>query len=52
MFIYIFIAEFILKLIALGVKGYFHDTWRQFDFCIVFTSLFDIFDGIFKQSNL
>ena len=38
----IFICECILKLYALGVKGYFYFNWNKFDFFVVFSSIVDI----------
>lgn len=38
-FIYIFIAEFAIKVVGLGVKDYFKDNWNKFDFALVVSSL-------------
>ena len=40
-FTFIFLIECILKLIAYG-KTYFKNSWNQFDFVVVSSSLFDI----------
>lgn len=40
-FNYIYYAECVLKLMALGPKGYFGDAWCCFDFFLVCTSLVD-----------
>lgn len=37
--VWIFVGELVLKLIALGFKGYFRDNWNVFDFSIVVASL-------------
>ena len=46
----IFIAECIIKLIGLGIIGYFHSGWNKFDFFVVIASILDIIianiDGI------
>ncbi|EGR33344.1 hypothetical protein IMG5_055680, partial [Ichthyophthirius multifiliis] len=39
----VFISEAILKLFAYGIRGYFYDSWNQFDFFVVMASLLDIF---------
>uniref|UniRef100_A0A3Q2E2N3 Sodium channel protein type 8 subunit alpha-like n=1 Tax=Cyprinodon variegatus TaxID=28743 RepID=A0A3Q2E2N3_CYPVA len=38
-FLAIYVAEFLLKLLALGVKGYFQVRWHIFDFIIVLSGL-------------
>ena len=38
----IFVFEMVMKMAACGFKKYFLDSWNQFDFIIVFTSLMDI----------
>jgi hypothetical protein len=38
----IFITEAILKLLGLGVMGYFHQTWNRFDFFVVSCSIIDL----------
>jgi hypothetical protein len=40
-FTLIFIGEAVCKIIAYG-KSYFHNTWNQFDFFVVVSSIFDI----------
>jgi len=46
----IFIAECLIKLVGLGLKGYFHSGWNKFDFFVVMASILDIIianiDGI------
>ena len=46
----IFIAECIIKLVGLGIVGYFHSGWNKFDFFVVIASILDIIianiDGI------
>ncbi|XP_008410035.1 sodium channel protein type 4 subunit alpha-like isoform X2 [Poecilia reticulata] len=39
----IFTAELLLKVLALGIKGYFKVSWHIFDFIIVIHSLLDFF---------
>ena len=41
-FTIIFIIEAILKILALGLRTYFHSSWNKFDFFVVLTSLVDI----------
>ena len=38
----VFILECILKIIAYGLKDYLNNTWNQFDFFVVSTSLVDL----------
>ena len=38
-FVYIFVAEFIIKVLGLGVRDYFKDNWNKFDFALVVSSL-------------
>jgi len=38
-----FIFECILKLIALGWKVYFHESWNKFDFTVVLASFLDLY---------
>lgn len=47
-FISIFTLEAILKLIGLGVKYYFLDTWNRFDFIIVLLSILAMDEDIFQ----
>ena len=42
-FAYVYYCEFVLKLIALGPRGYFQDNWCRFDFFLVCASLLDQF---------
>jgi hypothetical protein len=46
----IFIAECLIKLVGLGIRGYFHSGWNKFDFFVVLASILDIIianiDGI------
>ncbi len=37
-----FICEACVKIIALGPRGYFYNSWNKFDFFVVFTSILDI----------
>ena len=37
-----FIFESILKIIAYGIRGYFHKGWNKFDFFVVLTSVLDV----------
>ncbi|XP_014916286.1 sodium channel protein type 4 subunit alpha-like [Poecilia latipinna] len=39
----IFTAELLLKVLALGIKGYFKVSWHIFDFIIVILSLLELF---------
>jgi hypothetical protein len=41
-FTVIFTIEFLLKLIAYGFLGYFHQGWNRFDFLVVAASILDI----------
>ena len=41
LFICIFIGECILKLLAYGIKPYFHISWNKFDFILVIVSIID-----------
>lgn len=47
----IFIIEAMLKLIAYG-DTYFNNTWNQFDFFVVISSIIDIFMTAVGQSAL
>ena len=47
-----FYLEFVLKLVALGVAGYFGEAWNRFDFLLVCTSLLDDFAESFVQAFL
>jgi len=38
-FVYIFIIEFVMKIIGLGVTDYFKDNWNKFDFFLIVSSL-------------
>ena len=38
-FVYIFILEFVIKIIGLGVTDYFKDNWNKFDFFLIISSL-------------
>ena len=38
----IFVTECIMKLSALGIKGYFHFGWNKFDFFVVASSILDL----------
>jgi hypothetical protein len=38
-FVYIFVAEFVLKIFGLGFRNYFKDNWNKFDFALVVSSL-------------
>ena len=42
-FVFVFLCEFILKILAYGVVGYFHTNWNRFDFFVVVVSIIDIF---------
>ena len=53
----IFIAECIIKLLAYGVRPYFHSSWNRFDFFVVIASIVDLavaniegFDASFLKS--
>ena len=51
-FVFIYLCEFILKILAYGVAGYFHTNWNRFDFFIVIVSILDILCGnILKIDN-
>ena len=41
-FTFIFIAEAVVKIIALGFKNYFINDWTKFDFFVVTASILDI----------
>ncbi|MEQ2311779.1 Sodium channel protein type 4 subunit alpha B [Ameca splendens] len=41
-FLVIFTAELLLKVLALGIKGYFQVSWHIFDFIIVIIGLLEI----------
>jgi hypothetical protein len=47
-FISVFTLEAVLKLIGLGLKYYFLDTWNRFDFLIVILSILAIDEDIFS----
>lgn len=47
----IFITESILKLTSYGTKGYFRNTWNQFDFFVVLTSILDISLKLSGENN-
>ena len=47
-FISIFALEAVLKLIGLGLRFYFLDTWNRFDFLIVILSILAIDEDIFS----
>ena len=36
---YIFIAEAVIKIIGLGIRGYFSDNWNRFDFFLVILTI-------------
>jgi len=38
-FVYIFLVEFLVKILGLGVHSYFKDNWNKFDFALVISSL-------------
>ena len=42
---YFFYGEFALKLLALGVDGYFYDGWNRFDFFLVAASTLEVVLG-------
>ncbi|CAD8183288.1 unnamed protein product [Paramecium octaurelia] len=50
-FNFIFIGECILKIIAYGPRGYFRNSWNQFDFFVVLTSALDITLKLSGASN-
>ena len=37
---YLYVLEFILKIIGLGIIKYFGDSWNQFDFGMIIVSIF------------
>ena len=47
-FISIFAVEAVLKLIGLGLRFYFLDTWNRFDFLIVLLSIIAIDENLFS----
>ncbi len=50
-FTFIFIVEMSLKMIAMGLKGYFRDGWCRFDFVVVCVSIAGvILDWLLPQS--
>jgi hypothetical protein len=51
-FTWLFVLEFMLKVIAWGVRQYFVDSWNQFDFAVTFLSLLgEIFTTISIDLN-
>jgi voltage-dependent calcium channel L type alpha-1C/voltage-dependent calcium channel L type alpha-1D len=42
-FVWAFAAEMCLRIVGLGVRGYFADNWNKFDFVVVAGSIFDIY---------
>lgn len=42
MFYCVFVTEMILKVVALGFKGYFADNFNKFDLLIIIISTIDI----------
>ena len=46
----IFFVEALLKLIAFG-NSYFNNSWNQFDFCVVFASIFDVIMGFVGEGT-
>jgi hypothetical protein len=50
-FTMVFIIEAILKLIALGIGGYFYYSWNVFDFFVVFCSIVDLLVSNVTSSN-
>ena len=50
-FTIIFILEAVLKLIAYG-NTYFNNSWNQFDFFVVFSSIIDVGMSGFAQGAL
>ncbi|MDA3865448.1 MAG: ion transporter [Salinivirgaceae bacterium] len=49
---FLFIAEMIVKLMELGIKGYFQSNWRKFDFILVMLSIPAFITFIFDISLL
>jgi hypothetical protein len=47
----VFICEAIIKLIALGLGGYFYYSWNVFDFFVVFCSIIDLLLTNVTSSN-
>lgn len=47
----IFIIEMIIKLIGLGIKGYYRDPFNTFDCIIVITSIIDFSFTLSKSSS-
>ncbi|XP_028305146.1 sodium channel protein type 4 subunit alpha A-like isoform X2 [Gouania willdenowi] len=49
----VFMVEMVLKLLALGIRGYFRVSWHIYDFILVLLSLVELFlDGISGMSAL
>lgn len=46
----IFIMEAVLKIIGLGLSGYWFSGWNRFDFFVVLTSILDLLMDIFGAS--
>ena len=44
----VYCIEFIIKILAYGLEGYFHTNWNRFDFFIVITSALDLIFGNIK----
>eukprot|EP01050_Picozoa_sp_SAG11_P014953 SAG11_NODE_1893_length_4102_cov_4.762678_1_plen_891_part_00 len=42
-FVWIFVCEMVLRLVGLGVRGYFKSNWNKFDCLVVCGSLFDLY---------
>lgn len=49
---YVFIIEALLKIIALGAKGYFQSHWNKFDFFVVLCSITFIITRQYLNQNL
>jgi hypothetical protein len=51
---YAYYLEFLMKIVGLGVLGYFQDSWNQFDFGMLLISLFStiFFDNLRVFKNI
>jgi voltage-gated sodium channel len=38
-FLYVYITEFLIKLVGLGIEKYYEDNWNKFDFAMIILSI-------------
>lgn len=48
LFVSIYAAEAVLKVLAYGGKTYLHENWNRFDFCIVIASIISLDQSLFS----